>query len=265
MATNDMKARLIAEQREHIGKINASIAKATNAEVEKMLEDLVKCEKEFLSIRENEVYASLETAEDAIRLNRFSTISHKKTSENGKMTGVEYAEKLVQVDLHKFCDRKGFPMEWYYEMQALNKRLTLKVARSVGMSTDELRKISDSYSMEKLAAEIDLGKTPDSNTQVVKHMQLVLDLLAPESGKVNNYDLAFLMSSYTKRSNRESLKVVCSKHSLLQSILTDVFYRVLTDKAYGVDYKRKPDTTGAAVPAAAPAAEKVAEKETVAA
>ena len=124
------------------------------------------------------------------------------------------------------------------ELQSLNKRLTVKVARSLGVGPTELRKINDSYTMSELAKEIELGKTPDSNSQVIKHMQKVLDLLDEGCGKVNNYDLGYVMSTYTKRNSKRALSVSCSKHTVLQTILLDVFHRVATGKEYSVDYKR---------------------------
>ena len=92
--------------------------------------------------------------------------------------------------------------------------------------------------MDKLAAEIELGKTPTSDTQVVKHMQKVLDTLSPDEGKVNGHDLAYVLSCYTKKNNKTALRVVCSKHTILQSLLMDVFHRVVTNGVYSVDYKK---------------------------
>lgn len=162
------------------------------------------------------------------------------------MTGVEKSTKMVQVDLKRFCEYRQLPLDWYYEVQALNKRLTLKVAVSLNMEKGELRNISDCYAMDKMAEQISLGGTPTSNTQCVAHMQKILDMLCPGAGRVNGYDLAYVMACYTKRSNKEALKVICSKHSVLLSLLGDVFYNVLKGVGYGLEYKRKPSSTVAA-------------------
>ena len=53
------------------------------------------------------------------------------------------------------------------------------------------------------------------------------------------------MSTYTKRSSKKALSVMCSKHTALQVILLDVFHRVATGKAYNVDYKRKDSVNSA--------------------
>lgn len=240
MAIAEMKEKLLKDYEQKISEVNKVCLNGTNAEVEGKLNELTNIEKEFRAIRQSEVFAGLLDVHQALELHHFETISHRKVSTDGQMTGVEKTMKDVQIDLRRFCEVKGFDLGWYYEMQALNKRLTLKIATDLGIGTTEIRKINDSYNMEKLAEQIDLGKTPTSNTQIVKHMQKVLDTLSPDEGRVNSYDLAYVLACYTKRNNKASLRVTCSKHDFLQSLLTDVFHRVVTDGVYSVDYKRNP-------------------------
>lgn len=238
MATKNRKAELLKDYEAKIAEVNQACAKGTNADVEGKLAELVNIEKEYRSLRESEVFAGLLDTHQAIELHHFTTIGHKKTTDEGRMTGVEKAERTVQIDLKKFCEVKGFDLGWFYELQALNKRLTLRVAETIGVTAAEMKRIDDSYNMDKLASEIQLGKTPTSDTQVVKHMQRVLDMLSPGEGKVNGHDLGYVMSCYTKRNNRAALRVQCSKHTLLMSLMGDVFYRIATKGVYGVDYKR---------------------------
>lgn len=238
MVTKNRKEELLAAFEAKIAQVNKACTEGTNAEVESRLSELTSIEKEFRAIREREVFAGLMDAHEAIQLHHFTTIGHKKTTDEGRMTGVEKADRTVQVDLGKFCEVRGFDMGWYYEVQALNKRLTLRVAESIGVPASEMKEIDGSYNMNRLAEEIDLGKTPTSDTQVVKHMQKILDMLSPDEGRVNKYDLAYIMATYTKRNNKALLRVQCSKHGVLLSLLTDVFYRISTNGVYGVDYKR---------------------------
>lgn len=237
MATKNRKDELMAAYNAKIAEVNQACSKGTNADVEGKLAELVNIEKEFRAVRESEVFAGLMDTHQAIELHHFDTIGHKKTTDEGRMTGVEASKRTVQIDLKKFCEVKGFDLGWFYELQALNKRLTLRVAASIGVTAAEMKRIDDSYNMDKLASEIQLGKTPTSDTQVVKHMQKVLDMLSPGEGKVNSHDLGYVMSCYTKRNNRAALRVQCSKHSVLLSLMGDVFYRIVTKGVYGVDYK----------------------------
>lgn len=228
---------------EGIKTVNEAIATGAYGEVENALNALTQVEKDLQKLIEKEVFAECKTTHEAILKRSFITPSHKSNREDGKLVSIEKADKEVMIDLKSYCEYHDFPIEWWYELQALNKRLTVKVARSLGVGPTELRKINDSYTMDELARQIELGKTPDSNSQVVSHIQKVLDLLDKGCGKVNNYDLAYLMSTYSKRSSKKSLSVMCSKHTALQVILLDVFHRVATGKQYSVDYKRKPEAS----------------------
>ena len=270
MATKDIKARLLADYEAKIAEVNKICAKGTAAEVEGKLTELKNIENDYRALREKEVFASCADVHEALVQHHFTTISHKKISEDGVMTGVEKSERMVQIDLRKFCEYKSLDMGWFYEMQALNKRLTLKAATELGVSAKDMKSIDDSYSMDKLAHEIDLGKTPTSDTQCVKHIQKVLDSLSEGEGRVNSHDLAYIWLCYAKKNNKTALRVICSKHTILQSLLMDVFHRVVTNGTYGVDHKRTSNVaegselkTETAKQTKPKASKKVAEAETV--
>jgi len=241
MATKETKAKLVESYAELIKKVNGAICNRRPInEVDGLLSKLVDVEQEYKGIVEKEFFASCEDCREAIIKHDFVTISHKKSMENGILTGIEKDDKQVRVDLKKYCEYKDISLDWFWEMQALNKRLTLKTAIELGMSPEEVKKINDSYLLDKLAEQKSLGATPDSNTQVVKHMQKVFDLLVGEdNGKITNYGMNYVLKCYTKRSNRDSLKVVCSKHTILMSLLTDAFHATLTEKGFGVEYKKR--------------------------
>lgn len=270
MATKDIKARLLADYEAKIAEVNKVCAKGTAAEVEGKLTELKNIENDYCAIREKEVFASCADVHEALVQHHFTTISHKKISEDGVMTGIEKSERMVQIDLRKFCEYKSLDMGWFYEMQALNKRLTLKAATELGVTAKEIKAIDDSYSMDKLAAEIDLGKTPTSDTQCIKHMQKVLDTLSEGEGRVNSHDLAYVWLCYAKKNNKTALRVICSKHTILLRLLMDVFHRVVTNGSYGVDHKKTSNVAESSSPKTEPAkqskpktSKKAAEPETV--
>lgn len=223
-----------------IDQYNNLMKDGTQLQLTAIEEELKTLEADYKALAEIEMFGTLADMESALKTLNFETIVHKRTVREGVFCGYEKANKTVQIDLYKFAKYKGYNTDWFYELQALNKRLTLKVALSLGLSTDQIRKINDSYSMERYAEDIDLGKTPDSDTQCVKHMQKIFDLLDAGAGKVNSHDLGYVLACYTKKS-RESLKVRCSNHKLLQSIMTDVYHRVLTNGKYDIEYKTKKD------------------------
>lgn len=232
------KGVLKAEYDAKINEINKMIGKATSSQVEEELVKLQSIEKEYLTVTEKEVFASLPTVHEAIVKYEFETIGHKRKMEKGVMMGVEGNKRNVQIDLKKFCEEKKLDMGWWYELQALNKRFTLRLALAIGASKRDIEEIDSSYCMERLAKDIDLGKTPTSDTQCVKHMQRVLDLLSDGEGRVNGHDLAFIVSCYGKPDKKKALNVIASKHSLLQSNLQRVFHRVATGGVYGLSYKK---------------------------
>lgn len=260
------KEQLVNDFKAKIAEINDICTKATNAELEEKFVELKNMETGYRAIREKEIFNSLEDVHSALVMHHFETIYHKTIKEEGRLVRVEEDHRNVVIDLRKFCEHKGFSTGWFFELQALNKRLTLKVAADLGVSARDLKSIDSSYAMDKLAAQIALGETPTSDTQCIKHLQKVLDDLSVGEGRVNKHDLAYIMLCYAKKNNKTALRVVCSKHSILQGLLTDVFHRVAIGGAYGVDYKAivEPEQVSEPAPkATVKAKKKVSEPETV--
>lgn len=233
MATMEYKADLVSRFNAQLEKANKVFKSGTPAEFETEVEKLKSVEDQYKNAVEAEFFDSCNDVHDALTKFSFDTITHKKGS-----NGIEKGTKTVPVDLRKFCDRKGFSNEWYYELQRLNKRLTLKVATELGCTSAEIKTIDDSYKMAELLKLSEMGKTPTSNTACIAHMQKVLDTLSEREGKVLNADLAYILFCYAKR-DKKGLGVVCSNHKTLQSLMTEVFHRVATGKHYSVDYKGK--------------------------
>ena len=237
MKNAEILAKMRKDHEAKVAELNVVCKNGSFAEVAAKEDEVKAIEKEYKKLMEVDVFSGLADMEEAIKKHHFETISHKAIREEGVLQGYEVVEKTVQVNLQRFAERKDLDMGWFYDLQGLNKRLTLKVATDLGLSDKEIKAISDSYYMNKLVKELEGGKTITSNTQIIKHMQSVLDAVAPESGKVNNYDLTYVMLTYAKR-NRKALCLQCANHANLLSLMTDVFYRILTGAVYSVDYKK---------------------------
>ena len=98
--------------------------------------------------------------------------------------------------------------------------------------------------MNKLAREIDLGGTPDSNTQICKQLQMVVDaIIYEDNGKgknlyrVNNHDVAYLLMVYTQRNNKKVCSVRIAKNSYMHKLVLDVMHRILTGKVYDLEFQ----------------------------
>lgn len=257
--TNIEKAKQAVE--EALTKAN-SLVKGNAAELESALSALTQAEKEYKTLREREVFDSIASVKDAIIQLSFKTLGHKRLSDDGRLTGFEAEDKTVLIDLKRFCDYKQLPTDWWYELQAFNKRLTIRVARNLEISEDAIKAIDDSYHMNELAKKIALGEDPASNTACVKHLQAVLDALCDnKGGRVTNKDLYFILFGYSKLDKRSALKIVCSKHTYLLSLVTKAFHAVVTGKPYEVDYKKIDESKRLSNAADKAMAEKAAETE----
>lgn len=185
------------------------------------------------------------TLTQAITALCYQVLSHKMVKEDGVTTRMELIERSKTVDLEKLCKFNDFSTSWVYTLEKFNLLMTLRTAIELGLPKAALRAINDSFAMRKLSEQVELGKTPTSNTQICKQLQSVVDAILfmandkeTNTIKVNSHDVAYLLMCYTKR-GRSALKVVCSKHSFVENLVTEILHRVITGKTYDVDYRMK--------------------------
>lgn len=219
-----------------LAQCNKVFREGKPTEYAKELDLLTELEVEYSVLHEKTVFDSLGTVVDALKLFEYDNIGHASERVDGVEIGIKYADKPTMVNLKNFSKAKEIPMDWYYEMQALNKRLTLRVASDLGVKKAEIEKIDSSFHMHQLAADIELGKEPITDSAILKHMQKVFDFLSPMSGKMTKYDLQYIFKGYS-RVGRTALKVQCSNHKTLLKLMTHVMHRVVTGKVYSVDFK----------------------------
>lgn len=244
-----------------IDEINKRMKDLSAAEFDSLVDELKTIESEYKSVLQKEIFNALPDTHEAIIRHDFQTISHSKVKDDdGIVTGLEECSKTCQIDLKSYCDFKGFDTAWYHELQAFNKRLVLRKGLELGWSTKEVKALNDSYSMSKLAEAVDLGQTPHSDTQCIKHMQRILDMLDPGCGKINGHDLAFILSCQTSK-GKKALSVSCVKHTALNKLMGDVFYRVATGGEYEVEYKTKKTVVTAAAEDSKPKTSKKSTKK----
>lgn len=239
MDTNKIKTKLEELKAKHavqIAQCNKVFREGTSTEYNKEMDLLTEMEAEYSVLNEKFIFSGLPTVVDALKLFEYDNIGHTSERVDGVEIGIKYADKPTMVNLKNFSKEKDISLEWYYEMQALNKRLTLRTATDLGVKKSEIEKIDNSYHMNKLAADIDLGKDPITDAAILKHMQKVFDLLSPMSGKFNKFDLQYIFKGYSKV-GRTALKVQCSNHKTLLKLMTHTMHRVVTGKVYSVDFK----------------------------
>ena len=120
----------------------------------------------------------------------------------------------------------------------------------------EIKKISDSYSMNKLNDEYRKAElkqldakgnavpNPVSNSQMVNEMQKIVDMCLGEGYKVTSHDVTFFEVCYGKKDNKTGLKVTASTHKQVRMTFMDIMKNIMeySDKkhsGYSIGYKAK--------------------------
>lgn len=252
------------------------LAKAMSIEAK-----LKETEGEYAAEKATEVFNDLAKTENpikaAIEKHSYLVIGHRNEREEGVVTGFSLVEdKVRQIDLVKFCKHNKLDTAWQYMVERFNQLLALRAANELKLSKAQIKKLSDSFYMNKLAKAVEMGETPDSNTSICKQLQMIIDAVlfidngkGKNSVKANNHDVAYLLMCYTKR-GKNKLSVAVAKNSFVHSLVMDIMHRIVTGKTYDLEYKMikteevsKPET--ATAKKSETATETVVEKKTKAA
>lgn len=158
---------------------------------------------------------------------------------------IDSATKAIDLlQLHKHIKGGiGHDKKWPYIVEALNSKLTARVGAAIGLNPTE---IMDSYAMSNIARDIDLGKNPTSNTNLLKTMRTVVAAMVGEEygNKVTSHDVAFILECYSKKS-RKALTLSVANHKTLRTIMGDVCRAVTHGESYAIDYKKVDPNKGA--------------------
>lgn len=256
---SDHRENIVAKINDYNAALKANdFAKTAHAE-----QELKDAEAAYAEAKCTEVFGELKKEENpvkaAIAMHSYLVVSHRPVREDGVITGFEIVEdKVRQIDLVKFCKSCGLPVLWQYKVEKFNQLLALRAANELKMTKAQIKKICDSFYMNDLARQVEMGGTPDSNTAICKQLQQVFDdILFEDNGKgsnaykVNNHDVAYLTMCYTKR-GKKTLSVAVAKNAYMHRLVMDVMHRIVTGKSYDLEYRM--------VKEAAPAAKKPAKK-----
>ncbi|MEF9983725.1 MAG: hypothetical protein RR710_04200 [Oscillospiraceae bacterium] len=152
-----------------------------------------------------------------------------------------------QIDLvafDEFCQREKMDIAhdkmWAHMVDKMCLLVTYKIMKDVGSDT---KKLEDTYYITDIAKQIDLGKTPTSNTQILKQLQSIVDAIIYEtendhnSYKVTTHDANYVVATMTKRGG--SGKVVAPRPATMHTLIMDVLHRIITNSDYKVEYMTK--------------------------
>lgn len=135
----------------------------------------------------------------------------------------------------KYCGGIGHDKNWMHIAQKMNFLLTAQKAKDLGLDP---QKVNDSYAMSEIARQFDMGKNPTSKTNLLRTLQMVVTAMLGDDYKATSHDVNFLLSVYSKK-NRKALVVSCANHRNFRSYIAEVCHRIVTDKAYELEYKTK--------------------------
>ena len=91
--------------------------------------------------------------------------------------------------------------------------------------------------MNELSRKVEMGETPESNTQIVAMIQSIMDEVFPGKGKANSHDAAYMWMAAT-RAGREAKTIKVCDTRLAHNLFLDVANRIITKGRYEVDYRK---------------------------
>ena len=234
-----------AEVTEYVDKYNDLVmsGKAKAKDLAELEEKIKKGVSDYTSVKENDVFLECKATEnpmlEAVKRLTFQTIAVKdEKSEDGDgvvLKNIDTRDRDIDLKkLHTKCGSIGANPSWIYILEKFNCLLTMKAADDLGLDPKE---VNDSYAMDKLAREVEMGKNPTSNNNIVKTLQMVVSAMIGEEYKATSHDVKYIEKVYTRKS-REALKVTCGNHKQLRGILAQVCHKLVLGKSYAIDYKK---------------------------
>lgn len=204
-----------------------------NEKVKTLNECLCKVKyAEFLAAESPMIAAVKEFYIDAKRVKE----SHDKN--DGSVNGVNLESKKVRIDLEKFCEFGHLDTTWATDCGKLLALLTLRETNVYSIKPADLAK--KSFYFIGAANAKKNGETPDSNTQIVRLLQQIIDeAIFVDDGngknvyKCTNHDLAFIQDAVTKMDAKEKCTIAMLNERQFKSVMTSVFAHCLGE-AYRV-------------------------------
>ena len=164
--------------------------------------------------------------------------------DNGNDCGIELVVADARIDLVKVCEYCGLPTVWKYKVEKLALLLALRAAKELKIPASEIKVMNYKFKMDELARKVDLGETPDSNNQITKAIQSIMDEVLPGLGKANAHDAAYMWMAST-RAGREAKCLKVADARMAHRLFADVANRIVTKGRYTVDYKMEKAKTEA--------------------
>lgn len=165
-------------------------------------------------------------------------VKETREKDDGSITGVNLEKKKSRIDLEKFCEFGELDTAWARDCSKLLALLTLRETDVYAIKPAELAKKSF-YFISQVRAKKE-GETPDSNTQIVRLLQKIIDeAIFVDNGsgrnvyKCTNHDLAFIQDAVTKMDTKEKCTIAMLNERQFKTVMMSVFAHCLGE-AYKV-------------------------------
>lgn len=136
-------------------------------------------------------------------------------------------------DHEKSC---GVDRSWYHYAEKFNYLMTVRAAERLGRPALKglFIKYAEDYRMGQIAKDFDMGKTPCSNTNILRTLQKLVTAMLGNEWKATSRDVNLLCDLYVKDNPRNPTGVKLPNHGNFRALLKKVCYRILT-KGEGYD------------------------------
>lgn len=169
-------------------------------------------------------------------------IADSETEDGTKIRDLEPQNKRINLkDLHNRTDGGiGKDKQWINIGEKLNMLMTVRAIERLKGKVD-LKEFNDSYYISDIAKAIDLGKTPCSNTNILKTLRAAISAMIGEeyAPKVNSHHVNEMCDTYIKKDNKVALRRKASNHDAFRVTLMEICHSVITDGEFEVTYKQK--------------------------
>ncbi|MBQ9073287.1 MAG: hypothetical protein IJY30_02325 [Muribaculaceae bacterium] len=183
---------------------------------------------------------------EAIKRLTFTTIGVKETKKGEEKIPVsEVANREMDIDLlklHKSIEGGiGKDPKWNGFIEKFNFHMTARQAKRIVKGKENLtrvlKEINDSYSMCKVAQEIEMGKDPTSNTKLLASLQTIINAMIGEEYKATSHDVNYLVDLYATK-GKGKLKVNCANHRFFRKYIAAICHGIVTGEDYEVCFKK---------------------------
>ena len=140
--------------------------------------------------------------------------------------------------LQKHCGGNiGVKSNWVHMVDKLCLLVTYRIFRELGQDT---KKLEATYYISDVAKAIELGKTPMSNTALLKQVQEIVDAMVMDGDKpykVVSHDVNYIVQCMTSRAG--SGRVVAPRSETMHKLIMDMLHKIVTGGDYVVEFKTK--------------------------